>query len=239
MPTFSPAVVGSIIAAIATFFGGVIAWLWRIKEGEISHWKDRCGEQQKENEKLWKYPGEAAMRAIAAADAVFSEQIKRLQTEALLLQDKLREKEKQLSELLSNVEVNKEKIEFLEESKEMLERKIEVYNTFVQSLASKKQIADATLNAFRANIFHIDDLANNLSAELNDHLKEVDRTSFSRTTRAEGERVAKRARQGAITEHAARAEKERQEAIAKGVNKKHAHFEEDDKKPSRSTPSKN
>jgi hypothetical protein len=63
------------------------------KQAEISYWKDRCSEQQKENEKLWKYPDKAATAAIAAAESVFSEQIKKLHAEALLLQDKLREKE--------------------------------------------------------------------------------------------------------------------------------------------------
>jgi chromosome segregation ATPase len=239
METFSLTVVGSIIAGIATFFGGVIAWLWRVKEGEVSHWKDRCSEEQKENEKLWKYPQEAAMRAIAAADAVFSEQIKKLQAEALRLQDKLQEKERQLSELQSRVDTNMEKIEYLEESKQMLERKIEAYNTLVESMASKKEIAEAALNAYRNNIFNVDDLPKNLNAELDSRLKEIDRTSFSKTARAQKEMVAKRARESAIAEHAALAEKERQEAIAKGANKKHAHFADDNKKSSRLTPPTN
>jgi chromosome segregation ATPase len=234
--TFSLPVVGSIIVAVATFFSGVITWLWRVKQSEISNWKDRYGEQQKENEKLWKYPEEAAMRAIAAADAVFSEQIKKLRTDAIQLQDKLQEKERQLSELQSRVDTDLEKIEYLEESKQMLERKIEVYNTLVESLASKKEIAETTLNAFRSNIFQVDDLPKNLGTELNSRLKEVDRTSFGRTARAEGERVAKRARASAVAEHAALAEKERQEAIAKGANKKHAHFDDHNRRSSRLTP---
>jgi hypothetical protein len=95
--TLTYPIAGSVIGGIATFFGAAIAWVWRVKQGEISHWKDRCSEQQKENEKLWKYPDEAAMRNIATADAVFSAQIKKLRAESSLLQDKLREKERQLS----------------------------------------------------------------------------------------------------------------------------------------------
>jgi peptidoglycan hydrolase CwlO-like protein len=147
-------------------------------------------------------------------------------------------KKKDNSPLQSRVDTDMEKIEYLEESKQMLERKIEVYNTLVESLASKKEIAEATLNAFRSNIFHVDDLPQNLGTELNSRLKEIDRTSFNKTARAEGERVAKRARASAIAEHAALAEKERQEAIAKGANKKHAHFD-DNRKSSRLTPPKN
>jgi hypothetical protein len=69
-------------------------------------------------------------------------------------------------------------------------------------------------------------------------MKEIDRISFPQTWKSAGEQASKRARESAVAAHAALAEKERQEAIAMGANKKHAHFDDDEKSLPQSAASK-
>jgi hypothetical protein len=111
MLTFSFPVLGGIITGIAALFGSVIAWIWQVKQQEVSHWKDRYTEQRRDNEDiraakdneiekrneqiddLMANPKEAAMRVIAASNEVMFEKIKKLQAGSILLEEKLIQKD--------------------------------------------------------------------------------------------------------------------------------------------------
>jgi hypothetical protein len=171
-----------------------------------------------------------AMRVISASNEVMSEQIKKLQNESRSLEEKLHEKDRQIAELRAQVDIDKDRLAYIEDSKLMLERKIETYNQRVKSLMMRKEIAAQSLVAFRSDFFDAAHLKEKLDAELDKTMKEIDRTSFDKTWRSAGENAARRAREVAIEEHKARAEKARLEAIAEGANKKHAYYDDDDER---------
>jgi hypothetical protein len=120
----------------------------------------------------------------------------------------------------------------------MLERKIDNYNRLVAELMTRREIATQSLIAFRSDFFDAANLRQKLDAELDHSMKEIDRISFPQTWKSAGEQASKRARESAVAAHAALAEKERQEAIAMGANKKHAHFDDDEKSLPQSAASK-
>lgn len=235
------------VGGVLTAFAAIIGALWHFMQAQIAHWKDRYTEQRKENkelrlakdkeieqknkqiEDLNANPKAAAMRAIALSDAVLTEQIKKLQNEANSLQEELLEKDRQIKELRAQVHVDKERIEFIEETKLMLERKIDAYNNLVSSLMSRKEFAEQCLMAFRSDSFDAKQLKENLNEELEKTNNEIDRTSFGKAWKSAGESTSRKAERAAIEMKQKLAEIARLEAIEEGAKQKHARFEVDKK----------
>ncbi|QBR70239.1 hypothetical protein CU048_01910 [Beijerinckiaceae bacterium] len=184
--------IGGALTVLATAVAGV----WKMMEGQVKHWKELHEAKErdlvavrKENEEIKKNPTDVAVRYVTMAEALLSSQIAKLEEAVHTLKADCASKEAELQKVTKVAAENEERFVYAQDAKESLERKIAVYEEILQRLMLRKNLSEEVISSFRSQAFDVGHIEAETQSEINERIREIDRTSFGRYSQANRQAV--------------------------------------------------
>jgi len=221
-----------VATGVVTIAGGAIPFIYKVGADRAREWEKQYkasraevdtsrGEiraLRSEIEILRNKPQDLFKEYLATIEGMFTDKIKSLQDEALALQERLRQREAQLRELIESQSHDQLRFDALEESKKKLEDKLQAYSAVIQQLLHRQETAGVVIQMITSENLIVADLPL-LEDTLRQRLAAIDASPMPKTRALAGRRLTERNATIAKAEREARDRskaRDEKEAIQKG-----------------------